>query len=230
MCHLWPYRSVERYTDFAVRSEDRRPAYPVLVLGYDHNPIARESYYIQVLRQLWRPEGEDRYDDASVVMQQQFTVCVAVPDVVGLGADVVSKTTQMPVFGHGRCLSRIIVGYLTSGKVNVPDHDECTHPMLTIALLADTPPDAMLRQWCPRRIPRRARGDGGALSSYPARRSFRAGCPAAMDRPRFGGTVLRKARRSGSKPMDDLRRETCAVLWCVPESFDCSTTPTNPPL
>lgn len=90
MCHLWPYRSVERYTDFAVRSEDRRPAYPVLVLGYDHNPIARESYYIQVLRELWRPEGEDRYDDASVVMQQQFTVC-AVPDVVGLGADVVSK-------------------------------------------------------------------------------------------------------------------------------------------
>ena len=74
MCHLWPYRAVERYSEFGVRTGDRAPAHPVLVLGNDLNPLSQEAHSISVLRQLWKAEGSDQFDSASNVMQAQFLV------------------------------------------------------------------------------------------------------------------------------------------------------------
>ncbi|KAI0767186.1 hypothetical protein C8Q74DRAFT_937733 [Fomes fomentarius] len=96
MCHLWPYRAVERYSDFSVTT-DHRPAIPVLILGYDSDTIVPAQNYIHVLRQRGIPEGEDSSDGAGTIMERALTV---------------------PTIAHGRCMSRVITDYLTTGKIS----------------------------------------------------------------------------------------------------------------
>ncbi|PIL33656.1 hypothetical protein GSI_04279 [Ganoderma sinense ZZ0214-1] len=96
MCHLWPLRAVERYSDLtASESEHKRPANPVLILANDLNPLSHPQYAHSVLRSLRGPD--DKYhDDADIVLQAQFGVSN---------------------FAHGRCMSDVISHYLRNGTM-----------------------------------------------------------------------------------------------------------------
>lgn len=73
MCHLWPYRAVERYSYLGVTTGDK-PAIPVLILGYDSDTVVPPQNYIDVLRQRGIPEGEDSSDGAGTIMERALTV------------------------------------------------------------------------------------------------------------------------------------------------------------
>ncbi|KAI1783199.1 hypothetical protein LXA43DRAFT_1067888 [Ganoderma leucocontextum] len=94
MCHLWPVRAVERYSDLKT-AEHKRPANPVLVLGNDLNPLSHPQYSDSVLRSIRGPNDE-HHEDADIVLQEQFGV---------------------PNFGHGRCVSNVIADYLRNGTM-----------------------------------------------------------------------------------------------------------------
>ena len=85
MCHLWPARAVERWSDITT-AEHKRPANPVLVLGNDLNPLSDPQYADSVLRSLRGPNDEHR-EDADIVLQTQFGVCYPIPSVCSVYAD-----------------------------------------------------------------------------------------------------------------------------------------------
>ena len=72
MCHLWPVRAVERWSDLATAGH-KRPANPVLVLGNELNPLSHPQYADSILRALRGPNEEHR-EDSAIVVQTQFGV------------------------------------------------------------------------------------------------------------------------------------------------------------
>ena len=72
MCHLWPVRAVERWSDLAT-GKHKRPANPVLVLGNEVNPLSHPKYSESVLRGL-RGRNDENREDADIVFQAQFGV------------------------------------------------------------------------------------------------------------------------------------------------------------
>ncbi|KAM5537981.1 hypothetical protein V8D89_008457 [Ganoderma adspersum] len=100
MCHLWPVRAVERWSDLAT-PEHKRPANPVLVLGNDLNPLSDPQYADSVLRFLRGPNNE-HHEDADIVLQTQFGV---------------------PGIGRGTYVSNVISDYLRNGTM--PERHRC---------------------------------------------------------------------------------------------------------
>ncbi|OBZ69913.1 hypothetical protein A0H81_10214 [Grifola frondosa] len=93
LCHLWPIRAVERHSG----GWERKPSRPVLVLGYQLNPLNRFEDAQAVARLL---------SDGAIFVEQE-----------GLG---------VPFFGHSRCMSLIVSSYLQNGTIPSDSERLCT--------------------------------------------------------------------------------------------------------
>ncbi|OBZ69708.1 hypothetical protein A0H81_10224 [Grifola frondosa] len=93
LCHLWPIRAVERHSG----GWERKPSRPVLVLGYQLNPLNPFEDAQAVARLL---------SDGAIFVEQE-----------GLG---------VPFFGHSRCMSLIISSYLQNGTIPSDSERLCT--------------------------------------------------------------------------------------------------------
>ncbi|KAI0740983.1 hypothetical protein C8Q76DRAFT_853201 [Earliella scabrosa] len=95
MCHLWPFRAVERYSDLQNHTS---PANPILVLGSTADPRMREDYSVNVVQKLTRPEGKHSGTRPNAVLVKQAQL-------------------HDPSFGHSRCIVQLAADYLTAGKI-----------------------------------------------------------------------------------------------------------------
>ena len=67
MCHLWPFRAVERYSDLQNHTS---PANPILVLGSTADPRMREDYSVNVVQKLTGSGGEHGTRPNAVLVKQ----------------------------------------------------------------------------------------------------------------------------------------------------------------
>lgn len=71
MCHLWPYRAVERIDDFKLSF--RLPSnVEVLAIVYQRNPMTRLQEQYEMVERMFK--GENGGAPVSVVEQTQFGV------------------------------------------------------------------------------------------------------------------------------------------------------------
>ena len=56
MCHLWPYRAVERVTDFKIRSVDV-PEVEVLAIAHEMNPTVSFDEQVNTILKMREPGG-----------------------------------------------------------------------------------------------------------------------------------------------------------------------------